>query len=463
MMNDELRNILESSPAKMQALFSCQYAGITTLDLAIQEVRSEQLRDRSIRSGLAWLAAPPLNTFQPALKVAQPRLLGCTGRPENVYLLTEFGAEVLNELLNGLRIKAPSPRDKLDLTHRYLCLKVFERARSGEMEAKIEYSLENHAQKVRADVFLEQAGLHIAVEVEQKLPRKNLNRAVRKFVNWKRYIEESGQSGQWRIYLLFNVRKRERRTVIRSWQEALHKAEQEVGNLPFSVLYFTSSDLLGKSSLSQTLIEAEFLDKLDEELDKPDVEITEEKPEVLPNYISPKLYTDFEMAMDRVRNAKPDQGFFPLIELASLIHQASFSAGSPTITRAVFPWASIWLMRRYLDDPWMEPVKTKLREEFKKMRKRNLGVIMLRETMTGLIWDTLLFHHGLGRGGALRAVFQVPDFQDLTSDFRVEVLISNGVQGIRRAEQTRALSWFLSSLYLYREKLGLTTPKGEQR
>ena len=121
---------------------------------------------------------------------------------------------------------------------------------------------------------------------------------------------------------------------------------------------------------------------------------------------------------------------------------------------AAFPRASLWLMRRYLEHPWMLPVRASLVEEFKKIRKRSPGLTMFRDRVTRLIWDALLRHHGLGRGGALRAVFQVPDFQDISSDFRVDVHIGGSVRG-NTEEAEKALSWCLSSLYLYMEDLGL--------
>ena len=74
--------------------------------------------------------------------------------------------------------------------------------------------------------------------------------------------------------------------------------------------------------------------------------------------------------------------------------------------------------------------------------------------VTSVIWDVLLYHHGLGRGGALRAVFQAPDFRDISSDFRVEVHIGGDIRG-NTEEAEKALGWFLSSLYLYRDKLGM--------
>ena len=74
--------------------------------------------------------------------------------------------------------------------------------------------------------------------------------------------------------------------------------------------------------------------------------------------------------------------------------------------------------------------------------------------MSSKLWDVFLFHHGLGRGGALRVVFQVPDFQDRSSDFRVEVRVDDDLRAAQ-TDDVKALSWFFTSIYIYRRHFGL--------
>ena len=452
-----------SKNQRMQSVLkSAQALGITTLGFAKLFITDEELTIRALRETIDYLVAPSTQAGNaPLLVRRQPRLFGNNGRPENVEVLNELGAAVLNEFVHGTRIKAPQIRDQWDLTHRYIILKGAGQAKKEGLDTQIEHVLKNKSQEVRADLYLEINGLQIVIEVEQKLLRRNLKRAEDKFMRWATYIREDGSSGVWRIYLVLNARKRDLPTLIRYWQEAFEEAKHKFGELPYDVFYITVSDLMQSLSFTTTLQNADFLEEIDEAKNAPPIflgeenqHVKEEPQEELPDYISPEKSQEFQDTLRYLIEAQPNQALLALSRLASVIYSASFYPDSPTLKVAVFPWASIWLMHRYLEHPRMAGVKAELSSTLNRIHKRTPGMVMLRDTVTSLLWDVLLFHHGLGRGGALHVIFQVPDFQDLSSDFRVEVRVNDKVRGIGQPE-IRALSWFFTSIYLYRHHLKL--------
>ncbi len=381
---------------------------------------------------------------------------GSNGRPAKSYWLTKFGAAVLNMLPDNLEIRAPNIRDPSDLAHRYITLKIAERAKKDGLEPMVEHRLSNSVQEVRADIYTELDDIPLVIEVEQKLLRQHLRRAQAKLVRWARFIQAENSDERWSIQLVFNIRPREEPTLVRYWKEAFHEAQKEFGELPYDLYYINARDLLEPPSFLNALHEAELF--IDETLYANERNTEREPDEARPEYISEDTLFSFQEALDNLLGAPPDRSLIALTELGLLIHTASYYPNSPSLKAAVFPHASIWLLHRYLNDPRMGAVKTELRQSLTRIHKRNPGMVMLRETVTGLLWDVLLFHHGLGRGGPLQVVFQIPDFQDRSSDFRVEVRLSDDLRE-KYTEEAKALGWCLGGIYLYRRHLGLIEEK----
>ena len=474
----KLLGILENSDAKLGTMLSCRHLGMTLQELAEQHVDRNDFVNRATRAAIEWLVTPPLDEgWPPLLEKVQPKLVGRNGRPQMAYLLSEFGAYVLNLLEPNLNIRPTRLRDDWDLAHRYYILKTLERANYDQLPAWVEHSLVSSDQNVRPDVMVEREGLSIAVEIEQKLLQRNLSRAVRKFENWERYIRASRASGDtrtWRMYLAFHVRPRELPNVLRKWREALTRAGENRGGLSYEVYYRPACDLLDDFNLDPFLDGATLLEPIirqaapqpvrNEEWGKDEshsqwTEGAEQNSNVLPEWISVETYARFKNAMTAVHTAGQGEKLRSLLELAESIYLGSHDQASLTKEYGEFPRESVWLMRQYLDGPWTKPIKIRLKDSFFKVHKRSPGLILFRNSMTSMLWDVVLRHHGLGRGGALRVIFQVPDFQDLQSDFRVDVFIAGKVKDefgeTRSKELAEALSWFLSSLYLYTEDLGL--------
>jgi hypothetical protein len=474
----KLLGILENSDAKLGTMLSCRHLGMTLQELAEQHVDRNDFINRATRAAIEWLVAPPLDEgWPPLLEKLQPKLVGRNGRPQMAYLLSEFGAHVLNLLEPNLNIQPPRLRDDWDLAHRYYILKTLERANYAQLPAWVEHNLVSSDQNVRPDVMLERGSFSIAIEIEQKLLQRNLSRAVRKFENWERYIRASRASGDtraWRMYLAFHVKPRELPNVLRKWQEALTRAQENRGELPYEVYYRPACDLLDDFNLDPFLDGATLLEPVarraasqptgdqawGENMSNDQwTEGADQDSTTLPDWISVETYANFKNAMSALQQAGSRKKLHTLLELAESIYLGSHDQTSLTKEYGEFPRESLWLMRQYLNDRWTRPLKARLKDAFFKIHKRSPGLILFRNAMTSMLWDVVLRHHGLGRGGALRVIFQVPDFQDLQSDFRVDVFVAGKVKDelgdTRSKEQAEALSWFLSSLYLYTEDLGL--------
>jgi hypothetical protein len=455
-------DMIEKDSVKLTALLSCIPRGGTTSRKIRNSPKGESATSRLIRRKLNWLAAPPVeHGFPPFLAMVEITPEGSNGRPVKSYWLTEFGAAVLNILNSELSIKAPKIRDSWDQAHRYIIMETEELAKKEGLNIQVEYTLKNKVQEVRADLYLEINTVQIVLEVEQKLLRRNFNRAREKFIRWGNYIREENSGGNWRIYLVLNVRKRDLPTTIRYWQEALDEARKTFGELPYDIYCLTANELLVSPSFTEAIQSANLLDENEPEESELPVFLGEEwdadegeQHQEHPDYVSADQYLAFKDALEGLIEAAPNKALLALSRLTSTIYLASYYPNSPTIKAAVFPGASIWLMRRYLEHPWMANIRVELAGALNRIHKRNPGMIMLRDIVTSLLWDVLLFHHGLGRGGVLHVIFQVPDFQDLSSDFRVEVRVSDTIHEIK-IQEVKALSWFFTSIYIYRRHLGL--------
>ena len=327
---EKLLDELKKNDTRMVVLLSCRRFGMTTQQLAEKDApnsREGYVYD-TVRKALTWLTYPPEGTgWPPLLEVKTPKLSGRNGRPPNLWMLTEYGAHVLNLLEPDLEIQPPNPRDALDLAHRFCTLDILGLALASYYPAWGEHSLVNGAQTVRADVFVQMRDANVVIEVEQRLLQRNLGRAVRKFENWERYIRAAQQAGEqlpWRLYLVFNVRAVSLSNLLGKWRDALTRATRNMGGLSYQVYHgqtgMTSERQVRQSGLKAFLEKTSLLKADNWEYYLP----SEDDSDWLPDFIDEELYADFENAMEAVCNAEIDMGLPPLIHLASVIHQASY-------------------------------------------------------------------------------------------------------------------------------------------
>ena len=82
-----------------------------------------------------------------------------------------------------------------------------------------------------------------------------------------------------------------------------------------------------------------------------------------------------------------------------------------------------------------------------------MGLIMLRDTLCSILWDTFLKHHKLAIGGNLRVTLEVPDYVNQNSTFEVKVMFWEATDEMKHEEYSKALAWVMTTFLWYSEYL----------
>ena len=83
----------------------------------------------------------------------------------------------------------------------------------------------------------------------------------------------------------------------------------------------------------------------------------------------------------------------------------------------------------------------------------SMGLIIMRDTLCGIFWDTFLRHHELAMGGNLRVTLDVPDYVNRNSTFEVKVMFWDKEDDMKSEEYCEALAWVLTAFLWYPEIL----------
>lgn len=452
--------ILQGQTVRNDVLLSCLICGITSHELV--EVKMADAKNyKEIWTALKWLTRPNRGLL-PLLSEIPMRIAGRDGRPSTAYFLTEFGESVSKLLYPQHNFKTSNPHNADAVSHRISQLEIYTRVCQmgwvAEIEKKLEYN--NGQKNVRCDVLAHHPNMNLHMEIEHDLPRNNLWRAEEKFIRWQEYAKSEGIKPQ--ILFVFNLPESKVQKTLRNWQEALGRVKAKVGELAFEVDYVLLGKLVGP---------------LDKNLEDhvlpmhPEIPAFDAKPERaqsqpsagqsdVPDYVA-RFYDDFnDLVWEQSAAAEASEKLMAFFDLARGIYDGSYYRGSPSDMYAETPRESIWLLRYYLELSQNEKMLTELKEALDWVARRSgqMGLIMFRNVMTKIIWDVFLEHHGFSRGGALNVVFNIPDFQDTRSDFSVKVSLSGNTdlfEWYQVEKACDALSWVLSSLFIYSEKLGL--------
>jgi len=161
---------------------------------------------------------------------------------------------------------------------------------------------------------------------------------------------------------------------------------------------------------------------------------------------------------------RPDPVFF---EVMGVIYAASHSEGQSVVRRAAYPYASVYLLGKYLEmHPKLRGRLRRVLERGRETMRWNVTTILHR--MQGVIREFLRYH-GYEVGRWLMAVPESSwERGEGPQDFGVrvrihpEVLMGEGdgvvpgQEAVARAEE--ALAWVLWALFAYAEEIGLKAP-----
>jgi hypothetical protein len=182
------------------------------------------------------------------------------------------------------------------------------------------------------------------------------------------------------------------------------------------------------------------------------------------NELLPK-FDQLVQAYSKVRNS--EERLIAFLDLMTCIHEASYHSDShlnskcDTFKYSELPEKSLWLLLHYLNLPQNQGMYEELKTATIWIKSRSsMGLIMMRDTLCGILWDTFLKHHKLAVGGNLRVTLEVPDYVNHNSSFEVKATLwdNSGMSNSSKLDRgCEALAWVLTAFIWYPEFLGTGT------
>lgn len=450
-----LKALKKDDTLRERALITCQYCGMTSQTLVLLEC-GEYLDQRLIRATLDWLSKP--TSHFPAMLEGKPmRLPSRNGRPQQAYFLTEFGQKVLSLLEPPIPARVHKPRDEKDLHHRFAQLNILTLALQYGWEAEVEKVIPYQGGEIRCDVVLHRPDdADIYIEIEQELTRNNLERAREKFRNWQAYALARDFVPD--MIFVFNLPDAKLTHTLNSWQEAL-ACVSEAEDFSLDARYILAGALEGKDlgeALESFSVWMEPITEEDAGYGAASETLTQSAaPEVwIPD--ARELLPQFEHLVDSYSASHTSADRMKaFLELMLFIYDASYSGSSFYKRNDVFlhnelPVKSLWLLKHYLTLPQNQGMYEELKQALIWLKSRgSMGLIMMRDTLCGILWDTFLAHHHMSMGGNLRVTLDVPDYTNHNSTFEVKVMYWEKKDDLRSEEYCRALGWVLTAFLCY--------------
>jgi hypothetical protein len=448
-----LNALKKEDTLRERALCTCEYCGMTNQTLVLLECGID-LDQRLVRATLDWLSKPTANF--PAMLEGKPmRVPSRNGRPQQAYLLTEFGQKVLSLLEPPILARAHKPRDEKDLTHRFAQLNILILALQCGWEAEVEKVIPYDGGEIRCDVLLHRPDdADIYIEIEQELTRNNIERAREKFHNWQAYALARDFVPD--MIFVFNLPDAKLTHTLNSWREALGTISER-DDFSLDVRYILAGALEGRDLDEALESHAIWMDPIEPGY------IAGAASKASPQSAAPEVWLpdayellpQFEELMERYAETEASRDFF---DLMLFIHQASYGDGSYTFAESRLPTQSLWLLRHYLNLPQNQKMYEDLKQALIWLQGRsNMGLIMMRNVICNIFWDTFLKHHQLAMGGNLRVTLDVPDYVNRNSTFEVRVSFWNKVDEFRDEKRCEGLAWVLTAFLWYPEVLGTGT------
>jgi hypothetical protein len=438
-----------------RTLRTCRYCGITNQALALLEC-GEDAEVRAIRATLVWLAKPPKG-FPALLEAIPMRRASKNGRPQQAYLLTEFGRKVLRLLEPPVIARVNKPKDEKDLRHRFMQLDVLTRAlQNGWWQVEVEKVIAYDGGEIRCDVSVHRPEGKLYIEIEQELTRSNIERARAKFRNWQTYALSKNFVPD--LLFVFNLPEAKLESTLALWQEALGSVS-EGHELALDVRYILASALEGRTFDTALQSYGVWMDPI-LQIDKGSGAASE----ALSQSAAPKnalpaaseLLPEFERLVETYSNARHSADRMnAFLEIILCIHDASYGGRDNDVYKySELPKKSLWLLQHYLNLPQNQAMYAELKLALIWVQsKGNMGLIMLRNTICAIFWDTFLKQHQLAMGGNLRVTLDVPDYTNHNSTFEVKVMFWDTAEDTKRNEYCKALSWALTAFLWYPEYL----------
>lgn len=419
---------------------------------------STALSSKVVSMSLARLERAGLIQEQKTAKIEK------NGRPEKIYRVTSSGVAWLQ--FNGFEhATALAMSDPIDLAHRYCQMLVgVQSSTKVEIEKIIRLA---DGRNIRFDVGVPLSkGILQFIEIEQKLDRNNITRAIEKFRALGELFnaETSPKLFSSEILFVFNLSAASLPRTLNVWRDALAFAFPWDAPLPITPRYTTIDAFVYDPEFENTshfpLIEKRKSDKQFPAEVRSGGELF--SPATAPS--TKNLLVELKSIHDQpvtMLSHTADQlaGF---CEIAMMIYRKSNTSGSPTRKFSAFPQESIQTLKQFLHLPQNAGLLQGLKEGVAGIISKQSGLIVYRDTVTKLLWDVFLRYFGFGRGGPLEVYVKIPDLGDKTSQIRIDVIITKSdaiTLPWTSTEETYedAISWMLTALVMYSADLGLSS------
>jgi hypothetical protein len=474
----------------LSTILNCfKYRGIAS----ISNIKSlTALTQRQIRYALSKLINPPKG-LPSALIETKINIENQRGRPVSIFVLTDDGLAVMKMINGGVGASKPIRLDNsAELAHAYIEMSILCIAQAANKEVDIEHVIpysESPHRNIRPDLVISKKQERpFLIEIEnyaRGYDRKCITEKIYRMDNF--FSSRTGKRYDNRVIFFFNISVNDNKT-IKVWQKCLcEAAAQKKKDLSFKIYWETVSGFLEHPDFDQL----QGFQGLEAHPDQESANKQTKDNEAI-------IFDDFEFdttAIDLLEAHQIMQSFtnlqdrkhiqkdleyhhrrcYHFFQLMMTIYKASHYPDSPTLLYSAYPKDSILLLKQYLHMPQNNVLLKELKQHIKNIAfgaDKGMGVTRYKNTVTKMIWDCFLRHHGFARGGPLLVAIQVPELNDLRSDYYVEVKIWNrsmlrdddGFVGyyLRECAQ-KSLTWILEALYVYPRALGLVDRSNEKR
>ena len=382
------------------------------------------------------------------------------GRPEKIYRLTETGGAWLRA--NGFeKTVVPLTDDPIALAHRY-CQALVEACNPMGARSDVESLIPlPGGRNIRIDVAVTLPNGRIQlIEIEQKLSRVHLQRAVEKFVELGQAFRDE-KTGLYNrdVLFIFNLNTSVLPKTINMWRDALGMAFPGDTPMPFTPRYTTIDAFMVDPALGNmkrfALVEKREKDSADEPVSMGGAILNYENAPSTRNILDKFKLVQIESR--RMKSYEPDQ-LIALCETAVTIYRMSFYKDSPALKYSTFPQESVKGLREYLHMPENTILLQALKEAYGWIESRKSGLILYRDAVTRMVWDVIMRYFGLGRNGPLKIFVDVPDLGEKASQLTIDVIMekTDELRLVAETQAGEAISWMLTALIMYPVDLGLT-------
>jgi hypothetical protein len=482
MLTEEKRKkiqlLLDERPLMAAFLKSSTACGMTTTELAAMDAERAgvAVTDKSMRNTLSKMTNLVTHGLPPLFTTSSRNVEGRLGTKLKIYLLTEFGKQVIEHFYPGLSVRYLHQPGEIALKHRFCQMEVYALAQkqgwTAEIEKVIPYGV---TRSVRPDVVITTPEGTIYVEIEQVMKQDRVFRAEEKIRNWTDYHSATGEIPD--VLFMFNLREKKAQETLSYWQDALART-----NTPLEFSYMLMSALRSNEDLQTDLLRHQV--KLLPEFMSHKVASGEEwrAPSAIEGLFDDMIsqleaQIEIKEQLSQLKASRtPPVGMeyaslIRLMESAKFIWDIDFTfkdggmdeKKKEGIRKALdIPDNSIAMLRYYLHHPLNRELRERMKNLHTVARRQANAITLYRMTLNAIVLEFLEYFRITEVDGLFNVPVIMPDHSAKASRPSVQVIISSDLENYvppatagQIQEYITALSWVLQCLILYPEKLGL--------